>query len=431
MSTKEDELECTCGFFAHPWIHHIDCDLWHDVDFTMGFKEWDPDNWELSEASYDGLGRTEADWNAILDTEGTAVDAWQDEDPDAIEIMSDAEADALVAWLQEHQPDEPAVVKTEVTPEEYASADGPPPGVLKCFCFNEKKGTWCGPCGLTRKTSNDPWEPGFEHKKWLNDPNHRTECMCLPQCSIQCEKSKVQRWSSKANHWVFWDAAAAEREERYQVQTTTWNKCRHYGKAVTFPDGTIVYASSVHTKKDDDLFPDLGIYMAGSWTPRSVAFHLGWQDFGLPTIPDDDVRFIVDQGIEWARGGSIVEVGCVGGHGRTGSVLALMALSCGVNDPDKAIAWVRENYCTEAIEGDKQKWYIRKYHAILNGLPIPPEPVIVKTTVAKTTVIGSPQASHTSGSGVKTTNPAKEMVVVPPSALGDMPYGWEDLMGWL
>jgi len=54
-----------------------------------------------------------------------------------------------------------------------------------------------------------------------------------------------------------------------------------------------------------------------------------------------------------------VLVACIGGHGRTGTALAIMAYWSGVipsgQDP---VRWIRENYCQEAVETQRQEQYV-------------------------------------------------------------------------
>ena len=51
-----------------------------------------------------------------------------------------------------------------------------------------------------------------------------------------------------------------------------------------------------------------------------------------------------------------MEVGCLGGSGRTGTVLACMAVLAGVPPPE-AVPWVRETYRREAVEtADQEAW---------------------------------------------------------------------------
>jgi protein-tyrosine phosphatase len=57
-----------------------------------------------------------------------------------------------------------------------------------------------------------------------------------------------------------------------------------------------------------------------------------------------------------AQAGERVEVGCVGGLGRTGTVLACMALLAGV-PAAAAVEWVRKNYDPRAVETvEQEEW---------------------------------------------------------------------------
>jgi len=58
-----------------------------------------------------------------------------------------------------------------------------------------------------------------------------------------------------------------------------------------------------------------------------------------------------------ARAGERVEVGCLGGHGRTGTALAWLAILAGL-DPATAVAWVRANYCPYAVETADQEAFV-------------------------------------------------------------------------
>ena len=81
-----------------------------------------------------------------------------------------------------------------------------------------------------------------------------------------------------------------------------------------------------------------------------------WPDFG---VPDDAARVVVALRslLDRARAQDRVEVGCLGGHGRTGTALACLAILCG-HPPDEAIAWTRANYCADAIETAEQGVFV-------------------------------------------------------------------------
>jgi protein-tyrosine phosphatase len=61
--------------------------------------------------------------------------------------------------------------------------------------------------------------------------------------------------------------------------------------------------------------------------------------------------------LERARCGERVEVGCHGGHGRTGTALACAAVLCGLPSGD-AVPWVRVNYCVKAVESAQQEAFV-------------------------------------------------------------------------
>ena len=81
--------------------------------------------------------------------------------------------------------------------------------------------------------------------------------------------------------------------------------------------------------------------------------HLDWPDFGVPADKQalrDALRAVLAR----ARRGESVEVGCLGGHGRTGTALACLAVLTGTPSAD-AVAWVRANYCAKAVETVEQE----------------------------------------------------------------------------
>jgi len=73
------------------------------------------------------------------------------------------------------------------------------------------------------------------------------------------------------------------------------------------------------------------------------------------TLFKDLIRWLAKQLYEKA----IVHVGCIGGHGRTGLVLAALHAHM-TKDPD-AITHVRENYCNRAVESDDQVEFLVKH----------------------------------------------------------------------
>ena len=135
--------------------------------------------------------------------------------------------------------------------------------------------------------------------------------------------------------------------------------CQHTEDPVTFPDGTQVLASGWLERKPGGPAPDFGLYLDPSWTPWWPAVQLEWPDFGVPSdrvVADREIR----AAFERARNGERVEVACIGGHGRTGTVLACMAVLAGV-PPAEAVEWVRSTYCRRAVQEPAQQYWVERW----------------------------------------------------------------------
>ena len=129
----------------------------------------------------------------------------------------------------------------------------------------------------------------------------------------------------------------------------------------TFADGTTVvgvtYLADDPYARDDE--PSFGLYLDERWQPPWTHEHVDWPDFG---VPDDLValRVALRDLLERARSGQSVEIGCLGGHGRTGTALACLAVATG-SHPDDAVSWVRTNYCDKAVETDQQRALVEDF----------------------------------------------------------------------
>ena len=83
--------------------------------------------------------------------------------------------------------------------------------------------------------------------------------------------------------------------------------------------------------------PDYGwLYLDHKWKPPWTLDHLDWPDLGVP----DDAAHVVAAlrtVLERDRAGQRGEAGCLGGHGRTGTALACLAILTG-NPRGEAVA---------------------------------------------------------------------------------------------
>jgi hypothetical protein len=126
------------------------------------------------------------------------------------------------------------------------------------------------------------------------------------------------------------------------------------------PSGRLVRGRGLRDGATGGAEPEFGLYLLHQpppqvkWPSRWVR----WPDFRLPTDPDDARDALREL---WRRAGSErVEVACGGGRGRTGTVLACLAVLDGVPAED-AVAYVRRHYHPRAVETPWQQRYVRRF----------------------------------------------------------------------
>jgi hypothetical protein len=90
------------------------------------------------------------------------------------------------------------------------------------------------------------------------------------------------------------------------------------------------------------------------WPYRRIA----WPDFWIPTDRDDALAAL-SEALQRARAGERVEAACRGGHGRTGTALAALAILDGLPAAG-AVAWVRAAYHPRAVETVWQRAWLRR-----------------------------------------------------------------------
>lgn len=117
--------------------------------------------------------------------------------------------------------------------------------------------------------------------------------------------------------------------------------------------------------------PDFGLYLGkppdrpgrslrrAAWRPDWPAEWIDWPDFGTPRN-DELAAAAIERAYLLARAGQRVEVACAGGTGRTGVVLACMAILAGQPSAD-AVAWTRRNYRRRAVETPGQRRWVLQF----------------------------------------------------------------------
>jgi hypothetical protein len=107
------------------------------------------------------------------------------------------------------------------------------------------------------------------------------------------------------------------------------------------------------------------------WEPKSdvIDFTFKITDGRAPQgqhVPE--FHKLIDWLCERIKAGDAVHVGCIGGHGRTGMVLAAIVSKLGVSDTP--IAYVRQQYCKDAVETEEQiKFLAKHYNCEANAEP--------------------------------------------------------------
>jgi protein-tyrosine phosphatase len=136
-------------------------------------------------------------------------------------------------------------------------------------------------------------------------------------------------------------------------------------KLVRLPDGVVVRGRGLRNAFSGPA-PDRGLYLGGSTLRARHTFDwphewIDWPDFWLPRDRSLAVERIRAAHAD-ALAGSMVEVACEGGHGRTGTVIACLAILAGVA-PGEAVEWTRGNYDERAVETPWQRAWVKRFPA--------------------------------------------------------------------
>jgi protein-tyrosine phosphatase len=126
------------------------------------------------------------------------------------------------------------------------------------------------------------------------------------------------------------------------------------------PSGRLVRGRGLSRPLPDGPAPEWALYLLGRQPPPVTweSRWLRWPDFGLPS----DRLAAVDALREaLARAATErVEIACAGGHGRTGTALACLAVLDGVPG-GAAVAYVRAHYSPRAVETPWQRRFVARF----------------------------------------------------------------------
>ena len=166
----------------------------------------------------------------------------------------------------------------------------------------------------------------------------------------------------------------------------TYVTCRHHMTPLTFEGLDDTYtihltgSSSLSATPGVTELPTAGVYLDDGWLQGRLAtntgaevdvaspasLYIGWPDFGVIGVD------MLSEAIEWTlpylhNKNSIIEIACMGGHGRTGTFVAALMIREGWAVAD-TMAYIRGGYCTKAIESPAQEDLLTAYSNLLTGV---------------------------------------------------------------
>lgn len=120
--------------------------------------------------------------------------------------------------------------------------------------------------------------------------------------------------------------------------------------------------------------------------------------FPIPdmSVPKDVKNFkaMIKWMVVQLEDGLKIQIGCIGGHGRTGTVLAALAIEAGVVKKN-AIQWVRKNHCKKAVESASQIKFLMKHYGVSTAEEV--KTVVVSSGFRQSNYKGGPQTTSLLG----------------------------------
>ncbi len=158
--------------------------------------------------------------------------------------------------------------------------------------------------------------------------------------------------------------------------SSTWVRCWEDHKPIKILKGEILGAACGHPQKGYDIYIGLdhGMEFQKKGWPWQSNGNEGPVEFLFPitdmSVPKDVKNFKAM--IKWMakqlEDGKRIQVGCIGGHGRTGLVLAALVQVTGTA-PKNAIQWVRKHHCKKAVESASQIKFLMKHYKVSKAEP--------------------------------------------------------------
>jgi hypothetical protein len=156
-----------------------------------------------------------------------------------------------------------------------------------------------------------------------------------------------------------------------------YHACKHWREVVQIGRYRVSCSASVDRSAATgaEPVPELGIYFSPfSWStgltaspnlPKDIKLETSdlyprilceWIDMKAPRL--SHASKLVKIAADYIRKGRRVDIGCIGGHGRTGTFLALLMIELLGLKAEEAVKRVRSDYCLEAVESYEQRAFV-------------------------------------------------------------------------
>lgn len=154
-----------------------------------------------------------------------------------------------------------------------------------------------------------------------------------------------------------------------------YNRCIHEPTPVITIDGVTYHAATnnealnftgqliVNTTRLPVIVPSDDGIIAGQISYPFKEVVIPWQSYMAPMVYVDFWKVLHKEAKEHYPNVCIV---CESGHGKTGTALAALLISCSKKSAIKAVEEVRDKYCNQAVESLDQCLYLQALDSYLN-----------------------------------------------------------------
>ena len=157
-------------------------------------------------------------------------------------------------------------------------------------------------------------------------------------------------------------------------------ECTHNRTPFSFNEHTLYLSGSMDRNTEaQGPEPTVAVYLDGGWLKGRVLsnngmqktegdphiVYLNWPDYGA--VPVSQLMGVAQWALDRLEEGHTLEVGCAGGHGRTGTFVTGMMVLTGFH-PKEAIKEIRANYCHKAVESKAQEELLGGLYELMDAV---------------------------------------------------------------